>query len=116
MPESRKTSRRRSVIGGTNPVAVALWSILAILVTLVFFFPLFWAISTSLRNPADTFTVTGLGIPFLLDNQRKHRLPAHLLNEFLGGMASARGSEKQYRSGKPGPNKKRTLDQLVPGR
>src|SRR5690606_39032444 len=38
-------------------------------------FPLFWAISTSLRNPVDTFTVAGLGIPWLdfqptLDNFR----------------------------------------------
>jgi multiple sugar transport system permease protein len=49
--------------------------LLAIAVTLVFFFPLYWAISTSLRNPADTFTVAGIGIPFLdfaptLDNFR----------------------------------------------
>jgi multiple sugar transport system permease protein len=49
--------------------------LVAIAVTLLFFFPLYWAISTSLRNPADTFTVTGLGIPFVhftptLDNFR----------------------------------------------
>ncbi len=49
--------------------------LVAIAVTLVFFFPLYWAVSTSLRNPADTFTVTGLGIPFVhftptLDNFR----------------------------------------------
>ena len=44
---------------------VFLWSFLAILVAFVFFFPLYWAISTSLRIPADTFTVAGLGIPFL---------------------------------------------------
>ncbi len=47
----------------------------AIAVTLLFFFPLYWAVSTSLRNPADTFTVTGIGIPFVhfqptLDNFR----------------------------------------------
>ena len=34
-------------------------------VALLFFFPFFWALSTSLRNPLDTFTVSGLGIPFL---------------------------------------------------
>ena len=47
--------------------------LLAIAVTLLFFFPLYWAVS-SLRNPADTFTVTGI-IPFInftptLDNFR----------------------------------------------
>lgn len=55
-------------------VDTLLW-LLAIAVALVFFFPLYWAISTALRNPADTFTVAGLGIPFLhftptLDNFR----------------------------------------------
>ncbi len=49
--------------------------LLAIAVTLIFFFPLYWAVSTSLRNPADTFTVAGIGIPFInftptLDNFR----------------------------------------------
>jgi multiple sugar transport system permease protein len=48
-----------------NSIAGALWSLLAIVVTLVFFFPLYWAVSTALRNPADTFTVAGFGIPFL---------------------------------------------------
>ena len=28
-------------------------------------FPFYWALTTSLRKPADTFTVAGLGIPFL---------------------------------------------------
>jgi multiple sugar transport system permease protein len=42
-----------------------LWTLLAIVFTLLFFFPLYWAISTSLRNPADTFTVAGIGIPWL---------------------------------------------------
>jgi multiple sugar transport system permease protein len=39
--------------------------LLAVLTALVFFFPLYWAVSTSLRNPIDTFTVSGLGIPWL---------------------------------------------------
>ena len=56
---------RRDVWGATSPVSFAIWSVFGILVALVFFFPLYWAISTSLRNPADTFTVTGFGIPFL---------------------------------------------------
>lgn len=56
---SERIARRRS------PYTHVLWSLLAIFVTLVFFFPLFWAISTSLRNPVDTFTVTGIGFPWL---------------------------------------------------
>ncbi len=43
----------------------ALLSVLAVCVALVFVFPLYWAFSTSLRNPIDTFTVAGLGIPWL---------------------------------------------------
>ena len=43
----------------------ALWSLLAILVAMLFFFPLYWAISTGLRRPIETFTVAGLGIPFI---------------------------------------------------
>ena len=51
--------RRRGSLGD------AFWSLVAILVALVFFFPLYWAVSNSLRRPAETFTVTGLGIPFV---------------------------------------------------
>jgi multiple sugar transport system permease protein len=43
----------------------ALWSLLAIVIAMVFFFPLYWAISTGLRRPAETFTVSGVGIPFI---------------------------------------------------
>jgi multiple sugar transport system permease protein len=43
----------------------ALWSLLAVFVAMAFFFPLYWAISTGLRRPAETFTVAGLGIPFI---------------------------------------------------
>ncbi len=51
------------------------WSLVAIFMALLFFFPLYWAISNSLRRPAETFTVAGLGIPFIdfwptLDNWR----------------------------------------------
>jgi multiple sugar transport system permease protein len=42
-----------------------LLTLLAICVALLFVFPLYWAFSTSLRNPIDTFTVAGLGIPWL---------------------------------------------------
>ena len=68
MRESRHTGLR-------NPLVDSLCWILAIVATLIFIFPLYWAVSTSLRNPADTFTVAGIGIPFLdfaptLDNFR----------------------------------------------
>ncbi len=43
----------------------ALYSLLAILVAMVFLFPLYWGLSTSLRNPLETFTVSGLGVPWL---------------------------------------------------
>jgi len=62
-------SNRRASIANT------LWSLLAIAITLVFIFPLYWAVSTALRNPVDTFTVAGVGLPWLdfqptLDNIR----------------------------------------------
>lgn len=41
-----------------------LW-LLAVCVTLAFFFPFYWAMSQGLRNPIDTFTVSGLGVPWL---------------------------------------------------
>ncbi len=37
----------------------------AALVALIFVFPIYWAFSQSLRNPLDTFTVAGFGIPWL---------------------------------------------------
>ena len=40
-------------------------SLLAIFVTMVFLFPIYWGLSTSLRSPLDTFTVAGLGIPWV---------------------------------------------------
>ena len=62
-------SNRRASIANT------LWSLLAIAITLAFIFPLYWAVSTALRNPVDTFTVAGVGLPWLdfqptLDNIR----------------------------------------------
>jgi multiple sugar transport system permease protein len=68
-PASRTSAKPMTSISG------ALWAILAIVVTLIFFFPLYWAVSTALRNPVDTFTVSGFGIPWLdfsptLDNFR----------------------------------------------
>ncbi|MCG8360248.1 MAG: carbohydrate ABC transporter permease [Kiloniellales bacterium] len=46
-------------------VADALYSLVALFIALLFFFPIYWAISNSLRTPAETFTVAGLGVPFL---------------------------------------------------
>ena len=43
----------------------AFYSMLAILVALVFLFPLYWGLSTSLRTPIETFTVAGFGIPWI---------------------------------------------------
>jgi multiple sugar transport system permease protein len=57
-PEHRPGQRR-------NPLADSLWSLVAIVVAMIFLFPLYWGLSTSLRNPLDTFTVSGLGIPWI---------------------------------------------------
>jgi multiple sugar transport system permease protein len=40
-------------------------SLLAIVVTMAFLFPLYWGLSTSLRTPLETFTIAGFGIPWL---------------------------------------------------
>ena len=52
--EKKQGSIKRILIG----VAVALCILWAV-------FPFYWAITTSLRKPAETFTVAGLAIPFL---------------------------------------------------
>jgi multiple sugar transport system permease protein len=43
----------------------SLASLTAVGVALIFIFPIYWAFSQSLRNPLDTFTVAGFGIPWL---------------------------------------------------
>jgi multiple sugar transport system permease protein len=40
-------------------------SLLAIVVALLFMFPLYWGLSTSLRTPLETFTIAGFGIPWV---------------------------------------------------
>lgn len=40
-------------------------SLLAVVLAMAFFFPIYWAFSTSLRNPIETFTVSGVGIPWI---------------------------------------------------
>ena len=43
----------------------SIYTTLALGITVIFFFPFWWSISNSLRNPIDTFTTTGVGIPWL---------------------------------------------------
>ena len=43
----------------------SIYSLVAIVVTMAFLFPIYWSFSQSLRNPLDTFTVAGFGIPWL---------------------------------------------------
>ncbi len=40
------------------------YALLAILVAAMTFLPFYWAISLSIRNPAEAFTVSGLAVPF----------------------------------------------------
>ena len=47
-------SAKRILIGVTIAICLA-WAL----------FPFYWALTTSLRKPLDTFTVVGLGIPYL---------------------------------------------------
>lgn len=49
--------RRRSLAVG--------YTLMALAIAIVWVLPFYWALSLSLRSPAETFTVTGLGIPFL---------------------------------------------------
>jgi multiple sugar transport system permease protein len=58
MPEPVRSSDR-------HPLRYSLYSILAVVIAMIFLFPFYWALSTSLRNPIDTFTVAGLGIPWI---------------------------------------------------
>ena len=48
-----------------HPLRYSIYSLIAVVAAMIFFFPIYWAFSTSLRNPLDTFTVSGFGIPFL---------------------------------------------------
>jgi len=57
--------RERAPGHGRAPLSHAFFSLLAVVVALIFVFPLYWGLSTSLRNPLDTFTVSGLGLPWV---------------------------------------------------
>ena len=55
----------------------SIYTFLALFVAMIFFFPLWWSFSNSLRVPLDTFVVSGLGLPWInfeptLDNWRTH--------------------------------------------
>lgn len=41
------------------------WFLLAATVAAIVFLPFYWAMSLSVRNPKEAFTVTGLAVPFL---------------------------------------------------
>jgi multiple sugar transport system permease protein len=56
---TEKAARRKTGLGD------AIASLIAVSVTLLFVFPIYWAFSQSLRNPLDTFTVAGFGIPWV---------------------------------------------------
>ena len=67
-----------------------LWSLVALFIALVFFFPLYWAISNSLRRPAETFTVTGLGVPWINFNPTFENWQAQFNNpEFYGAFSNS---------------------------
>jgi multiple sugar transport system permease protein len=53
------------VAGRKTGIGDAIASLIAVSVTLLFVFPIYWAFSQSLRNPLDTFTVAGFGIPWV---------------------------------------------------
>ena len=48
-----------------SPLAYSLYSAIAVIIAMAFLFPIFWGLSTSLRNPIEALTVTGLGIPWI---------------------------------------------------
>ncbi|MBX6322815.1 MAG: carbohydrate ABC transporter permease [Rhodospirillaceae bacterium] len=57
--------RRARPLRRAQPLRDAFFTLLAVVVALIFVFPLYWGVSTSLRNPLDTFTVSGIGLPWL---------------------------------------------------
>ena len=52
-------------VAGRSRLVDAVFSLVAIVIALVFAFPLYWSFTASLRNPLDTYTVIGLGIPLV---------------------------------------------------
>ncbi len=62
---AKREKLREVAASGQSPMRTTIYSIIAIFVALIFFFPIYWAVSNSLRAPAETFTVAGLGVPFV---------------------------------------------------
>ncbi|NQT83183.1 carbohydrate ABC transporter permease [bacterium] len=56
--EALRTLKRRHISSWA-------YILLAIFVAAMTFLPFYWAISLSVRNPAEAFTVTGLAVPFV---------------------------------------------------
>jgi len=47
-----------------STLLTSIYTVIALTITMFFFFPLFWLISLSLRKPIDTYTVNSFGIPW----------------------------------------------------
>ena len=48
-----------------TPLRYSLYTLAAVVVAMVFLFPIYWGLSTSLRSPIEALTVTGFGIPWI---------------------------------------------------
>jgi multiple sugar transport system permease protein len=48
-----------------RPYLAYSYALLALAVAIIWFLPFYWAVSLSFRRPAETFTVAGLGIPYI---------------------------------------------------
>jgi multiple sugar transport system permease protein len=57
MKTMRSSKRRRLSLAG--------YFVLSIVVAAITFLPFYWAISLSIRNPIEAFTVSGLAVPFI---------------------------------------------------
>jgi multiple sugar transport system permease protein len=53
------------VAGTTESLRYAVCSMIAIAVALTFLFPIYWSLTSGLRTPLDTFTVGGIGLPWI---------------------------------------------------
>jgi len=88
-----KSMKRRNIsLGG--------YFILAIIVAAITFLPFYWAISLSIRNPIEAFTVSGLAVPFVqykptLTNWKTELAVGEtqraLLNSFIVAICTALG-------------------------
>jgi multiple sugar transport system permease protein len=58
-------ARTEKMPRGKAGLGDAIASLIAVCIALIFVFPIYWSFSQSLRNPLDTFTVAGFGIPWV---------------------------------------------------